>query len=129
MAEDILVKESLTPEMISAGRALVEELERGGFKLASAFWFFEPKQMKWRLCLAAPQIESKGPRFAYEFVSNKLNEHSDLRLEDVSILSSRDSIVNAISNAVNTGGRISGIRFSRNSVNGYFIQDAYIYKS
>jgi hypothetical protein len=127
MAEDLLVKESLTPEMISAGQALVRSLEGRNLKLSSAFWLFDPEQAQWRLYLASPEIETRGTRFAYEAASTVVSDA--LSLEDISFVSPRNEIVNAISKAIHTGGSIVGIRFSRNSINGHFIHDAYIYKS
>lgn len=131
MAEDVLVKETLTPDMISAGKALIEELAKQGFNFKAAFWLFESDQFRWRLYLGSAEVDSRGPRFGYDKVNQAMKERPEipLTLEDISVVPLRNLYVVLLSRAISTGGAISGIRFSRNSIDGHFIQDAYIYKA
>ncbi len=73
MAEVVLVKEALTPEMMAAGRALIDALDGKGWPPTSAFWFFDVEQSCWRLILSSPDVQNSGSRHAYELVSSILS--------------------------------------------------------
>ena len=130
MAEEVLVKENLSQEMISAGHALVAQLDKAGWPSTSAFWFFDSEQNRWELVLASPDVEKRGSRPGYELVSRLLTANAlpGLSLADISIVPPRKDIVKLLSLAVSVKGD-SGIRFSRNAINGRYIEDAYIYRS
>ena len=130
MAEDVLVKENLSREMMAAGHALLGHLDQAGWSPTSAFWLFDSEQNRWELVMSSPEVEQRGSRFGYELVSRILASNSlpGLSLADISIVAPRKEIVKLLSLAVSaTNG--SGIRFSRNAINGHYIEDAYIYRS
>lgn len=130
MAEDTLVKENLSPEMISAGRALLAELDAAAWHATSAFWLFNPERNRWELVLSSPDVETRGSRPGYETVRQILlrGDLSGLSLGDITILPPRKEIVRLLSRAVSvTGG--GGVRFSRNAIDGHYIEDAFIYRS
>ena len=60
MAEEILVKEYLSPEMISAGRDLIARLDAADWHPTSAFWLFDLERNRWKLVLSSPEIEKNG---------------------------------------------------------------------
>ena len=130
MAEEILVKETLSPKMISSGRALLSRLDAAGWRPSSALWLFDAEQNRWEMILASPDVEQRGPRPGYEIVRGILADarYPALALADVSIVPTRNEIVKALSLAVNVSGG-SGVRMSRNAINGRYIEDAYIYRS
>jgi hypothetical protein len=131
MAEELLVKEALSNEMIAAGRELVAELDQKGWLVKSAFWIFESEQNRWKLILSSPNVETRGPRDGYEIASTLLSDKfgSTLSLSDISIVPPRNELVKLFSSVIGAGGAISDVRFSRNTINGRYIPDAYIYRS
>src|SRR5271165_3994569 len=98
MAEEILVKEQLTPEMITVGRDMSLRLRDRGFELVSSFWFYHLESNSWRLVLASPVVDREGPRKAYEIIDQILQENWDmgLWLRDISALSPSNRLVQAV---------------------------------
>jgi hypothetical protein len=83
------------------------------------------------LMLASPAVAVDGPREVYariQEVIRKSASESSVPLHDISVVDSKDPLVRLLKTAVQTGPAISGIRFSRNTINGHFIEDAYIYR-
>lgn len=130
MAEDILVKEYLSPEMISAGRELLARLDRAGWRPNLAFWLFDLERNRWELVLSSPDVEKNGSKPVYETVSRILaaDESVGLSLSDISVASPREKIAQILPLAISVKSG-SGVRFSRSAINGHYIEDAFIYRA
>ncbi len=132
MAKDILVTDMLSEQMIKAGAKLVERLDVDKSEVKSAFWLFFQEERLWKLIIASTLVASEGPRNFYKRVVSANQqadeEESVLSLNDISVTGVDHQIVQLL-RLIGTGIGISGIRFSRNSINGVFIEDAYIYRS
>ena len=133
MAKDILVMDALSDQMIEAGAKLIERLDADNSEVKSAFWFFSPEDNKWKLIIASPLVGSDGPKKFYKRVieanRNANAEEVIVSLHDIEVVNTNRQIVQLMKSAVKTGDGISGIRFSRNTINGVFIEDAYIYRT
>lgn len=56
-------------------------------------------------------------------------EGMNVELHNVSVVEDDDSLVGLFRKAVKTGPNdIRGIRFSKNTIDGHFIEDAYLYR-
>jgi len=133
MAKDILVTERLSNSMMNAGAKLIERLDRKNADIKSSFWMCFPEEKIWKLMIASPLVDSEGPREYYKKIVTA-NEHAEesegvISLHDIEVTSTSNQIVALLRCAVNTGEGISGIRFSKNAINGVFIEDVYIYRS
>lgn len=133
MAKDILVTESLTDSMMKSGAKLIERLDANGSEIKSAFWLYFSEEKTWKLVIASPLVDSEGPREYYKRVVKANSEASEqeeiISLNDVGVTNPSTQIVQLLKFMIGTGDGISGIRFSRNTINGVFIEDAYIYRS
>ncbi|GGP47397.1 hypothetical protein [Shewanella saliphila] len=133
MAKDILVTESLTDSMVKVGALLIERLDSKKSEIKSAFWFYFPEEKTWKLMIASPLVNSEGPRAYYKRVvaANDLASETEeiISLNDIGVTNTSHQIVQLLKLMCETGEGISGIRFSRNTINGFFIEDAYIYRS
>lgn len=128
-----MAKTSLVEPDIAGGARLVEALDRAGLQVKAAFWFLIPELSVWRLFLASPIVVEQGRRAAYERVQEVLGELRSAgveapSLDNISAVSPDDEIVRLLSTAVRTGPGISEIRFTSNTINGVFIEDAVIYR-
>ena len=127
-----MVKADLTTEMIVAGRGLLELLDRQKFRAKACFWFYFTESDRWRFVVASPEVRAKGPHAAYrkiQALARKVPHAAELFAPgDVTVVKDNDPLVTLLRKAVSTGPGISGIRFTSNSVNGTFIDDAYIYR-
>ncbi len=133
MAKNILVTESLSDSMMKAGAKLVERLDAENAKVKSSFWLYFSEEKTWKLIVASPLVDSEGPREYYKKVvaANELAEDSEeiISLNDIGVTNTSNQIVQLLKFALGTDNGISGIRFSKNTINGMFIEDAYIYRS
>lgn len=133
MAENILVTERLTDSMMKAGAKLVERLDSKNADVRSVFWLYSSEDKLWKLIVASPSVDSLGPRQYYKKIIEANDVAQELEdvisLNDIAVTNIKNPIVLALKAAIGTGGGISGIRFSRNTINGIFMEDLYIYRS
>lgn len=132
MAQDSVVKQVLTEEMIKAGADLTRKLDEMGWPVFASLWLYLTDSNDWILLLASPRVASEGPKQAYEVVQRALAEISKpenaITLSKVGVSDLANPLIALLRVAVGTGPGISGIRFTRNVINGQFIEDAYIYR-
>jgi hypothetical protein len=144
VAEDVLVKEQLTPDMIAAGGELTKRLQADkDFGLLCSLWLYTSESSRWKLVVASPIVESAGPLHAYHLIQGILGHDWPADLEmplyTISVMRSNHPLVTALrslghfeiqdlprgprpSPTVRAGKRIS---FTR--VQDTFIEDALIY--
>ncbi len=119
--------------MMKAGAKLVERLDAEQAEVKSAFWLYFSEDKTWKLIIASPLVDSLGPREYYKKVvganSAASEEEEVISLNNIGVTNTVSQIVQLLKFAIGTGGGISGIRFSRNTINGHFIEDSYIYRS
>jgi hypothetical protein len=49
-------------------------------------------------------------------------------IQNISVVDTQEPFISLLLGAIRTGEGISGIRFSRNTINGTFVEDTYIYR-
>ena len=130
MAEEALVSGTLTDPMIAAGESLIRYLDEVHFLVDAAFWMRSQESDLWRLIIASPEVKSAGPRKAYRRLQSYLNkaEGRDLSLASITLLDSKDRLLQLLRTAITTGPGISGIRFTGNTINGVSFPDSFIYR-
>jgi hypothetical protein len=133
MAEEVLVKESISREMISAGERLARYLVNSDIPIDALLWLYLPESNAWRFLVASPEVKTNGPKSVYQKIRSRLeqrppSDEEGVAWDDIVVVDSNDPLIKLLRQAITTGQAISGIRFSRNVVNGVLIEDAYIYK-
>lgn len=132
MAKDILVTESLSDSMVKAGAKLIERLDAISSEVESAFWLYVTEERAWKLILASELAVVEGPRNYYKRVitanAQALDEEDAISLNNISVTNTSNQIVQSIGFMIRADD-ISDVRFSRNTINGVFIEDAYVYRS
>ncbi len=118
--------------MIRDGAALVQKLDETGSRASAALWFYFTDANAWRLLIASPEVATKGPRKAYVAAQQALAalpvEDRTLTLEDISMIPPDHPLLALLRMLVSTGPGIGRLRFSKNVINGQFIDDALIYR-
>lgn len=131
-ANEAVVSNTLSQEMIKAGESLVTKLDKLRFIVDAALWLYLPEEQVWRLVIASPEVGVIGPQKSYKQVQSALGkldeEQVKIPLKDITVVDTKDTLINLFGRAMKTGKGISGIRFSRSSINGVPIEDAYIYR-
>jgi hypothetical protein len=132
MAEEVVVKEILTQGMIETGAELTRLLDQAPLVVSASLWLYIPESNIWRLIIASPEVRTYGPKEVYQkiqpILSQILEEKLSIGLKDISVVENNNPLIALLRMAIRTGDSISGIRFSRNTINGHFIEDAYIYR-
>ncbi len=134
MAEGTVVKEQLTGSMIDAGAELTQKLDESGLPVTAALWLFVPELNEWRLLFASPEVSTKGSRDVYEKIQSAIGQlgasAATVPLSVVGLLDVEADLVRLLKVAIRTTGPgLSRIRFSKNVINGHFIDDALIYRA
>lgn len=132
MDTDVLVSSVISDEMVGGGRALLSQLDKSGWPVSAALWFLDTDSQRWKLLLASSRVEEGGPKKAYFDILDALaklpKDVPRIALKDVTVLDPANSLVQLLRSAVKTGAGINEIRFSGNTINGHFIEDALIYR-
>jgi hypothetical protein len=131
MVTEMVVKESLSSEMISAGEELTNRLDKAHFIVSASFWFYISDANVWRFIIASPEVTTKGPKKVYKQIQSVIAKMPEsqpkIALKDITVVDSKDPLVTLLRTSVRVTG-IPGVRFSQNVVNGFLIEDAYIYR-
>ena len=132
MVTEMVVKEALSDQMISAGAELIRRFDEAGLAVSAALWFYDADSNYWRLVIASPEVRDKGLKTIYSEVQSVVRtipeDQSIISLKDISVTDSSDPLISLLKVAIKTDGGISRIRFSRNMINGTLIEDSYIYR-
>lgn len=132
MVTEMVVKEALSGEMISAGAELTRQLDKARFSVYASLWFYVPETNTWRFIIASPDVRTRGLKKAYKqvqsIVSKVPEDQPRIALKDITVVDSTDPLISLLRVAIKTGDGISGIRFSQNMINGVLIEDGYIYR-
>lgn len=128
MAEETVVKEILNNEMIEAGKGLTRRLDQARLGITASLWFYITESNVWRFIIASPEVRSHGPKKVYQKIQSVLSEiQSSIPLKDISVVENDHPLISLLRVAVRSDV-VSGIRFSKNTINGHFIEDSYVYK-
>jgi len=118
--------------MVRAGAALTRKLDDLGWPLVASLWLYVTETNSWKLVLASPLVASAGPKQAYETVQTALAEVAaeadGLTLSDIGVTEPHNPLLKLLRVAIDTGPAIGAVRFTKNVINGQFIEDAYIYR-
>ena len=132
MDKELIVREVLSEQMIGAGAKLIERLDQSESNVQAALWLFLPEEKIWKLMIISPLVKTDGPRSFYKHIldANKKADESEsiISLNDVGVADTSIPLISLLRIAISTGGGIGGIRFSKDTINGVFIEDAYIYR-
>lgn len=132
MGKELVVREVLSEQMIDAGAKLVERLDQSQSNVQAALWLFLPEEKTWEMIVISPLVKTDGPRSFYKRIleaNKKADEpESIISLNDIKVADTSNPLINILRIAISTGSGITGIRFSKNTINGTFIEDSYIYR-
>lgn len=77
-------------------------------------------------------VRTDGPKKVYKKVKQVLSaqelEKNVIDLSDISVVEDNHSLIELISSAIGQVPDLSEVRFSRNTIQGHYIEDALIYR-
>ena len=126
-----MAETSLVDRKIQIASSLLRELDAEGLRVPATFWYYYSEPDEWKLVIASPLVDSQGPIAVYRRIGDVVRgslKTAELSLSEISVLSPKDPFIKLFKKAIRTGPDISGIRFSRNTINNTYVEDAYIYR-
>lgn len=100
MAEEVVVKEQLTREMVQAGDELTKRLRNNrDFDLLCSLWLYSSDFNRWQLTVGTPIVDNSGPIYTYQLIEGIVGDdwpYPDTPLYEISILRSTHSLVRAL---------------------------------
>jgi hypothetical protein len=130
MVTEMVVKESLSSEMIAAGAELIRRLDEMRFIVSASLWFYLPDLNTWRFIIGSPEVRTQGPKKAYKQVQSAITKipaaQPKISLKDITVVDSNDPLISLFRGFMKMNGE--GIRLTHNVINGVSIEDAYIYR-
>jgi hypothetical protein len=128
MAQEILVSEILTSEMISAGAELAPYFLSSQLPIDGLLWLYHPESETWRFVVVTPEVKTFGLTKVYEdirsIVSNIPAGKLIVPINDIFAVDSNDPLIAALRPAMvgRQNVKISGSLFGR-----VLIEGAYVY--
>ncbi len=124
-------KTALVENDIQLGATATEALQKSkDLRLRASLWLYYPESSEWRLLLATPVVDRKGPLEAYTRIQRaleKTNLARELPLHRVAAVSPKDPLIRALLSNVKTGPGLARIRLTHNVIDDVFIDEALIY--
>jgi hypothetical protein len=131
-----MVRASLVESDIRDGQRLVSALRDSDtrfavphFLLKAAFWLLDKDAIEWRLVIATPLVDQRGPFSAYTDIQGVLRRLMpiSLTMQDISVVSPNHKLVKVIKKAGKVPSGSSGLRLGRARIDDTYVEDAYVY--
>ena len=130
MAIEVVVNQTLSDVLISAGAELTRLLEKRNFLFPLHYVLYVGLYVE--IYYSQFRGKDRGPRWTYRHVQSVLsripNSRSKIALKDITVIDSDDPLIKLLMVAIKTGSGIHNLRVTRNIINSMPIEDAYIYR-
>lgn len=114
-----------------AGKKLLELIDEE-FNPLSFLWIYFRDVSNWKLIITSKKFDNKPIAESYKSLIDKFGntqEFKNIGISNISIVATDNPLIKLLRTAIGTDMSISGIRFTSNTINGVFIDDAYIYRN
>lgn len=124
-----MVENTLVAEDIDAAGRLVSFLDDHGLRVRGALWLYDSDAERWRFVVAFQETRKDVTSFYLDVAkaTAKAGDQKLLDLSRVDIVDSERSIFTALRGVIAVDGD-SRVRFSKNRINGVYLEDALIYR-
>lgn len=116
---------------LDVGRRIVDLLKTAQFGVQAALWLYFSEADQWRLVIATPLVQRRGPMQAYgELQKILLKNDIALDLSRISLVSPKDPFVQGLRRVFrnrSVHGERGGMRFKKGLSDYVFVDDAYVY--
>ena len=130
MAKTLYVGETLTNEMIIAGKQLIQQIKKT-IPITASFWLYTSESENWHLCITSPIVSKEGTRKIYDKIINiikndKKHEYT-LPADCIFAIDDNDEYISSL-RMIRLSHTIFDQRLTSAGVpGGRYIEDAYIY--
>jgi nitroreductase len=120
-------KESLAVSEIEVGKKLADAMERSNIGFDAALWLYEGDSQGWKYIVVPHRDDQERKAFLLELSKLINRDVRDFDIGDIRLLDKNKPVISALSKLIRIDG-VGGVRASRNTVNGQYVDDAYIYR-
>lgn len=117
---------------IEEGQRLIDALNAANLSVDSALWIYAPEPETWRLTLATPLYDRKGPLKTYgEILSVFRQVKPELKIDWTALVavSPQHELIKGLRQSQQDWNLdLSGTRLTNNFVDRTWVEDAYIYQ-
>ena len=117
---------------ITAGKQVLDILDKAGFKVIVAFWLYTSEFEAWRLYIASPVVDAEGITKAYVRLLSALRSSDDPDLASrvtITMLSPKDKLIRAFRRTFARTTQVDGARLGSQVISdGVFVEQAYLYR-
>ena len=126
-----MVETALLTSDIDTGKRVIGALDAESADLRSALWLYIPDSSEWRLVLSLPAVDREGLRAGYRLVQRALAKHRvDLLLRRIDVMGVAEPLARRLRRYLRTpASGTSDITIQSESVDGYLIEGAHVYRS
>ena len=124
-------KAALVEADIDGGAELIRALDQSGLPVQAALWFYSADEQEWYLMIATTIVDKFGPRRAYRDIRRIMQKEQppfSVAFGRIKAVSPSSRLIQLLRCAVKTGKALVAIRFSQNTINGEYIEDAVLYR-
>lgn len=124
-----MVENTLVAEDVDAAGRLVTFLDDHGLAVRGALWLYDSDAERWRFVIAFREVRKDVTSFYLDVAkaTSKAASYDLLDLSRVDIVDPDRSIFTALKGVIGVEGN-SRVRFSKNRINGVYLEDAMIYR-
>src|ERR1700682_1679623 len=119
-------KATLVDIDIKAGERVLQILDNAGFKVNIALWLYSSEFEAWRLYIASPLVDTKGPKEAYLQLFSALRSiEPDLASAvTITVVSPKDPFMRSLKRTFGMTSSVHGMRLGGNIIDGVFVEQA-----
>lgn len=133
MAEEVLVRESLSAQEIACGEELLRRVKQAGIKVVASYWVRDrtAETDSWILDIVTPEVDKEGPLKLYERIHKLVRLPTrigcGLDINIIEVLGLKYSFFKMLKSAIRSEEPLSKVRLSQFVV-GDSLFDLYIYE-
>ncbi len=116
---------------IDGGRKLFEALKEEGLDVSAALWYYFREPEEWRFVIATPMVDKVGTMEVYtriQSILKKLDTFPNIHLWNISVVSPKSDLIKHLRSFIKRQPDNKSEHYlSRNTMNGFYIDNAVIY--
>lgn len=130
MADEILVRDQLSAEMIAGGEEMTERLLAAGWSVSAAFWLFFSDSLRWNLVFGIDEVLERGSLEIYDAIHTDFDARPlhGIDFSEIVVLQPDHPLVKQMRGFAETS-RVNAphLRVKQVVMGNVFIDDALIY--
>lgn len=132
MAEEILVRESLSNNKLDLGRELLNELKKTNLKINVALWLYELDSQEWRLILSIQDYNTLDIKKIYQEIDqilrNMKSNNSEINIWNITITNEKHPFIFPIFELLKKSKiKLGNNKLSKTVINHVYYEEGYLY--